>query len=458
MIADSIGLMPGESELLQKRLLKGSSLFVSACFMDSHFLDTFNLELKSSFIYEKKVKFYFNSESVLFHSIFQNDTIYNEWHGYSNVVNGSTYPLTKLIRFERLSSLLKLELPNSTILIHTTPSTLCNVNVKSKNSFNYINFIINQLPNEQTIYFVDFARVKNTGYFYEDIEPENNLLQLIYENRILLNSMMLLFLTGILFVLFRTKRRREVIPVIGKEVNITKAFVETIASIYLNKQNPASLLSLQKKNFFDTIYRYYYIDLFKNKDKLTIISLAEKTNYDLNELSHLIKCLDYNEKEIGNDYIVQVAQLHYKFYKHCGIIEEKFDVKIHEFEVSRNAMISGFFLSFGFLLFTSGLYLLTKSNASGVLLWIIGCFLLIYGTLRFIRPHILIQKERITYYDMLGFPKTLSFDRIKDLSIQTSYIQLVINSKTIKIPLFDTLKIDISQLKRFIHLTKFYDN
>ena len=458
MIADTVGLMPKESERLQERLLEGSSLLLSASLFSEKLLDTFNVRLKPAFVYEKSVKFHFNADTVRFHSIFQNDTIYDEWYGFKKVLNESEYPVSDLIRFQNLSSLLKLKLPESTVLIHSNPTTLQNINAKSKNAFKYINFILNQLPTKQTIYFVDFARVQNKGEEEEQIEPENNLMQLIYENRILLNSMMLLFFTGLLFVIFRTKRRREVVPVIPQEVNITKAFAETIGSIYLNKQNPSSILALQRKNFFDTVYRYYYVDLSKKREETSIKSLAEKTNYDFNELNHLISHLDAENKEVGNDYIIKLAKLQHDFYKHCGIIEDKIETKVQSFEVSRNMWISSFFLTVGFLAFLTGLYLLTKSNAAGVIIWIAGFLLLVYGVLRFLRPHLSIQKNQVTYFNSFGFPTIYSFDKIKSMEVQQASIQIITKTKTIQIPLFDTLKIDVSQLKRFIHLTKFYDN
>jgi len=458
MIADTVGLMPKESERLQERLLEGSSLLLSASLFSENLLGAFNVSLNSTFVYEKSVKFHFNADTVRFHSIFQNDTIYDEWYGFKKVLNESEYPISDLIRFQNLSSLLKLKLPESTVLIHSNPTTLQNINAKSKNAFRYINFILNQLPTKQTIYFVDFARVQNKGEEEEQIEPENNLMQLIYENRILLNSMMLLFFAGLLFVIFRTKRRREVVPVIPQEINITKAFAETIGSIYLNKQNPSSILALQRKNFFDTVYRYYYVDLSKKREETSIKSLAEKTNYDFNELNHLISHLDAENKEVGNDYIIKLAKLQHDFYKHCGIIEDKIETKVQSFEVSRNMWISSFFLTVGFLAFLTGLYLLTKSNAAGVIIWIAGFLLLVYGVLRFLRPHLSIQKDKVTYFNSFGFPSTYSFYKIKSMEVQQASIQIITKTKTIKIPLFDTLKIDVSQLKRFIHVTKFYDN
>lgn len=458
MIADSIGLLREESALLQERLINGSSLFLSAAIFDNYLLDQFKLIFNVGFVYEKSLRFYFDADTVRFHSIFQNDTIYDRWQGFKEVSNKSDYQLSHLIHFKNLSSLLKLNLPKSTILIHSNPTTLFNINAKSKNVFNYFNYILNQLPIEQTIYFVDFARVQNKEIEEEQIEPDNNLMQLIFENRILLNSMILLFLASLLFVIFRTKRRRDLVSVIPIEVNITKAFAETIGSIYLNKQNPSSILALQKRNFFDTIYRYYYIDLNKRRDESIIKSLAEKTNYDFKELNHLISHLVVDNYEVGNEYITKLAKLQRIFYKHCGIIEEKIDTKIHQFEVSRSPLISGFFLTVGLLSFLIGLYLLTKSNASGVIIWVSGCLLLVYGLLRFLRPHLSIQKDSIIYYNNLGLPTTFSFNKVNSIEVQQAIIQIITKSKTVRIPSFDTLKIDIAQLKRFIHLTKFYDN
>ncbi|NBR14060.1 MAG: hypothetical protein EBU01_05690 [Crocinitomicaceae bacterium] len=458
MIADTIGLTDDESTLLKKRLLKGSSLFLSASKFSSNLLDTFGFDGREKFAFEKKIKLNFESKSASFYSVFQQDTIYDEWTGIYKPSTSSEYQFDPLIRFQALTALLRIQLPKSVVILHTLPRTLVNYQSKNKNAFEYNNFLLNQLPKNQTIYYVEFARVKNEGESYDDAPTaENSLLTLVLENRVLLNAMMMVFFTALLFIIFRTRRRKTIVPIIPTQPNTTKAFAETVASIYLSKQYPLSILTIQKKNFFDTVLRYYYIDLYRSQDDFALQMLSEKTNYKIAELKHLIDCLKV-EKEVSNDFVSKTAKLQHKFYKHCGIIVPEEEKWKPQFEVSRNIWFTFLVFVAGFILFSAGLNLLAKSNGAGVILWILGTFILIFGTIRLIRPHIAIHPKEIKYYSTFGFSKSIPFSDIQKIEIVDNSIDIYTNSKTIHFSKMDTMKIDIIQLKGFIHLNKLYDN
>lgn len=458
MIADTIGLTDDESDLLHKRLLSGSSLFLSASNFSTNLLDTFNFNGTVKYAFEKRIKQRVAGKSVTFYSIFQQDTIYDEWTGISKPTTNPTYPCDPLIRFQSLTSLLRIQLPKSVVIFHTLPRTLVNYQSKNRNSFEYYNFILEQLPKKQTIYFVEFARVVNEGESYDDApDPENSLLTLILENRVLLNTMMMVFFAAILFIIFRTRRRKTIVPIIPPQPNTTKAFAETVASIYLNKQHPLSILGIQKRNFFDTILRYYYIDLYRSQDEVALQMLSEKTNYNITELKQLVERLKL-EKEVSNDYVSKTAKLQHKFYKHCGIIvpeEEKWKL---QFEVSRNIWITFFVFIFGFILFSAGLNLLAKSNGAGVILWILGSFILIFGTIRLIRPHFAMHPSEMKYYSIFGVSSSILKSDIQKIEINGNSIEIYTTTKRYHISKIDTMPMDIAQLKGFIHINKLYDN
>jgi len=458
MIGDTLGLMPEEAKLLNVKLLNGSSLFASASFFDKQLFDYFDLELKTEFFYENEVNFYFNKSNFNCYSIYQNDTIYSEWYGFSSFNTEGLFMPSSLIKLNTLHNLLKIELPfNSQLFIHSTPISLTNISARSKNAFNYLSFIVNQLPQNQRIYYLEIASVTNKGE-KDEIEAENNLLKLITENRVLLNSMMLIIFCSILFVVFRSKRRRAKVQFVERELNYTKSYAETIASIYLNKKNPTFLLNLQKKNFYDTILRFYYIDLYKNQDDETLKRLAEKTNYKLDELISIIRFLSVDGTQVSDEYIVKVAKKQHDFYNHCGIIEEKISRSFKAFELGRNFWITTCFLLTGIVLFLYGLVMLSGSNAAGVILWILGVIFTFLSILRFIKPHLIVNEELITFHYLFRKSTEIRLEELLKINFKNEKIIFITSKQIFTISKFDTFHIDVVKLKKFIHLNKLYDN
>ena len=115
-------------------------------------------------------------------------------------------------------------------------------------------------------------------------EAAPGLLDLIMKNPLWRNGLLLTLLGVFLFALFRSKRRRAIIYEPKKKVNTTKAYVDTISSIYLGKQNPANLLRLQKQNFFQAVNRHFYMDLSRDDHPDIWRKLAEKSDYPLEKL------------------------------------------------------------------------------------------------------------------------------------------------------------------------------
>jgi hypothetical protein len=342
------------------------------------------------------------------------------------------------------------------IFLQSNPEPFTNYQLKHKDGFEHANYVIDQLPKDDPIYYVSIAQVHfksdDEVEDFDGMESKQNLLDLILSNRILLNTMVLVLFGAILFVIFRSKRRRAIIPIIQKQQGITKTFVETIASIFLNKQYPYSVLQIQRKNFYDTVLRYYYVDLQRNIEGDTLNLLAEKTGYPLEKIQKLLKELRYENQAIGNDYVQQISKMQHDFYRHCGIIGREESIVRQEFEVNRNIWISTLIMMSGLTLTFFGLSLLVNSNGVGVVFWMVGFLTLALGIVRTLAPHFKINQTEILYFNQFG-RRVKTSDTIK-INFEKNFIGLKINQKEIKIANWDVMKNDLTVLKRFIQQTK----
>ena len=76
---------------------------------------------------------------------------------------------------------------------------------------------------------------------------------------------------------------------------MTLAFAETITSIYFSKRNPYGLLQVQRKNFYTTILRHFFVDLQRRESDKALIILAEKSNKPLEEIKDHVDKLEAKE-------------------------------------------------------------------------------------------------------------------------------------------------------------------
>lgn len=454
-IGDSIGLLDKELKQLLDKSAKGSSILFSSNELGSNITDTLFSFYRTGFHFNEYAKYRFDGKNAIFYGRIQNDTIPIEWNGYKELVPNMGQ-LDELVRHQNLSTFVRLKQGKSDIFLQSNPEPFTNYQLKHKDGFEHANFVIDQLPKDAPIYFVSMAQVhfnsEDDATDDEGAEAEQNLLELILSNRILLNTMVIVLCGAILFVVFRSKRRRAIIPIIQKQQGVTKTFVETIASIFLNKQNPYSVLQIQRKNFYDTVMRYYYVDLQRNNELGTLNLLAEKTGYPLEKIQKLLKELRYENQAIGNDYIQQISKLQHDFYRHCGIIGREESFVKYEFEVNRNIWLSTAIMMFGLTLTFLGLSMLVNSNGVGVVFWLVGFLTLALGIIRVLVPHFKINKTEITYFNNLG-RRVKTTETVK-INFEKNFIELKINNKVLKVNNWDVMKNDLALLNRFIQQTK----
>ncbi len=454
-IGDTIGLLDSELKLLLNKCNSGSSMFISSNQLGSNITDTVFSKFERGFDFDSFTSYRFNGKKAKFFGCYQNDTIAIEWSGFREF-ESNFGPMDALVRQNNLTTLIRLKQIESCIFLQSNPEPFTNYQLKQKDGFEHANFVINQLPLNDPIYFISVAQVH---FFSEDevtdqegSESEQNLLELIINNRILLNTLVLVLFGAVLFVLFRARRRRAIIPIMHKQQGVTKTFVESIASIFLNKQNPPRVLQIQRKNFYDTVLRNYYIDLQRNKEDSSLELLAEKTDYPIGKIQKLLKELRYDNQAIDNDYILNVSKLQHDFYRHCRIISsEKTEIN-QEFELSRNIWISTLLLIIGATTTLLGLFMLVNSNGAGVIFWIFGFIILTIAVIRMLVPHLKISGMEITYFNWFGIRFKLTEPIM--LNTEKPLISLKIKNKEITIPHWDVMKNDLSILKRFIQQTK----
>lgn len=146
------------------------------------------------------------------------------------------------------------------LYLHTTPVIFSNYMMLDSLNLAYANAAFSYLPPGK-IYWDEYnktleavgRRRNNSQRQLSDKSP----LAYILSQPALTWAWYLLLAIGLLFLLFRTKRRQRVIPVLQPNVNTSLEFVSTIGRLYF-LQNSHRKLALQKMKLFQNFVRERY--------------------------------------------------------------------------------------------------------------------------------------------------------------------------------------------------------
>lgn len=458
-VGNYFGLHDSEMDSLMDHVMQGSDLFLSYNSLTENLFDQLFYGYELEFDYAETINVYADSNSYEMVNIYQNDTIAGEWSGFSRL--DAVQDHVPLSSFMELENFVVFPYGKGRVYLHTTPKLFQNYQIKRKDGFDYTSYVLSYLDPKRDVYYLELARLSDNIGDY-DVEEQTgsegkedtSYLRMIFSNPMLLAAMLLSILGAILFVIFRSKRMRPVVPYLQPKKDMTLAFTETITSIYYAKRNPYGILNLMKKNFYNAMHRYFYIELSNRKGNRAVELLSEKTGVPEKEIQELLALLETKEASSVTDGVVAETQKKQRaFYKKTGIISDKVMETTGERRLilRRGILMPGSFIIEGLVGFVVGLYYLTQADALGIILWPVGTILVVLGALLLSRPYLVIEKGTITKYGAIYGKKTYKRDEITKIEHLKGGAELHFGQdQNLLIKYWEMSTFDVKQFKRFI--------
>lgn len=456
-VGNYFGLHDNEMDSLMDHVMAGSDLFLSYNSLTENLFGHLFYGYQMEFDYAETINVYSDTGSYEMVNLYQNDTIAGEWAGFSR--------LTAIEDHKPLSTFMELEnfvvfgYGKGRVYLHTTPKLFQNYQLKRKDGFDYTSYVMSYLDPQRDVYYLELARLSdNIGDYDVDDQTgsegkeDSSYLRLIFSNPMLLTAVLLSILGAVLFVVFRSKRMRPVVPYIEPKKDMTIAFTDTITSIYYAKRNPYGILNLMKKNLYNAVHRYFYIDLSNRKNK-EVELLAEKTGIPEKEISELLMMLETKEASSVSDAFVADAQKRQRsFYRRAGIISENIikTTKERRLILRRGLLVPGLMLLSGLVGVVLGLYYLTAAVAFGIILWPIGTILLVLGGLRISRPYIVIEDGKFNVLGSIYRKQVFDREELTRIEHLKGGVELHFGEKSVIINYWEMGAFDVEQFKRFI--------
>ncbi len=183
---------------------------------------------------------------------------------------------------QRLPNFLLIPNGKGYLLVHSNPKLFTNYNVVyHPRNHEYVSKALSYLPIQPIIWDEYF----NTG-------PEGAKTEIRY----ILSSKSLRWawftlLCGIgLYMLFESKRKQRVIPIIKPPVNSTLEFINTVGRLYYQQKDHTNLAKKKVTFFLERIRKQYYIDTQELDDEFIEI-LSARSGIELEFITSLVKLL-----------------------------------------------------------------------------------------------------------------------------------------------------------------------
>lgn len=465
-VGNIFGLDDHEMDSIMSSVNQGSELFLSYNDVTSNIMRNFFVSREQKVMYEEKFEY---SEAVNVFTdklkcnminIYQNDTIACHWTAFGEIETlGDSKSLSS---FMEMDNFIEIKFGKGKVLLHTNPSMFYNYQVKRKSAYKYTEYVLNQLPKDQDVLLLELARLSDDYGSYDtdeqtgmNGEKDDSSLKIIFENPTLLKALLLSILGLILFMIFRSKRIRPVVEYREKKKDMTLAFAETITSIYFSKRNPYGLLQVQRKNFYATMQRHFFVDLARRdkEDDKDLVILAEKSNKSLEEIKAIVNKLETKEAaSITEQVIMEMARQQRLFYREVGIISDTLQERLeNKTKTFRRALLLPIFLVLaGMFSIILGAYYLMVAVGVGIALWPLGIALLTLGTIRLSKPFMVADPKEITYYTSLGIKKIYKREDLIEIEKKESGVVIKFtDNRALIINYWDLSRFDKTEFDRF---------
>ena len=282
LIAQSVSITNEEMQKLRNFAKSGNHIFIAAENISESFCDSLGLKINDKpNLQALKDSIFRFSNSRLEKGSF---AIPSFAHKYFTIADSSLKITSILEDQQQRKVMVKIKIGEGSIILCSVPLMFSNWFVLREDMSPIPFKALSYLPTDRPLVWDEYQKQGRL----EDSNP----LRAIWENKALTWAYFL-SLTGILLVVvFETRRRRSMVPVVVPLKNTTLEFVRVIGLLHYEQRNYTDIARKKANYFLDRIRLHYYLPT-QNTDHSFIVALSEKSGYDLRETEKLMDAITY---------------------------------------------------------------------------------------------------------------------------------------------------------------------
>ena len=199
---------------------------------------------------------------------------------------------------------------------HSEPRGLSNYFLLTKNNNKYLQKILQMMPNApEHIYWDNFYGKRN--FLSKPSDKDGSSIGTLMKYPPLAKAFLICLALLLLYVLFNSKRRQRIVPVIKQPENTSIAFAEAIAGLYLSKKDNKVVAEKMITYFNEHVRTKYFLNIHVQDDSYADV-LSRKSGVPIeitNQLTAAIKKANNNLK-VSDEQLLLLNGLVEKFFKH----------------------------------------------------------------------------------------------------------------------------------------------
>ncbi len=262
-----------------------------------------------------------------FKYIYKYEPYSRNWSYFDDYIycDSLNYPVPIAKSADSFFNMVLLPYGEGALYLHTTPLALTNYYLTTKKGQQYAERIFAHLT-KGDIYWDSFSRVpemvgrnlNRTSEVASPLEPREGPLDYVLSQPPLAWAWYLLLTLGLLYLLFRAKRRQRMIPILGKNRNTSLEFIATIGRLHFSGQNHRQMAIKQMDLLLSFIRSEYRIPTKKLEEDF-VQQLAQYSEIEETILQKLF--LIYNNIKsssfVSDKTLIELHKLIHYFYKNC---------------------------------------------------------------------------------------------------------------------------------------------
>lgn len=284
-ISENYTIDPSSFNTLLTYVGKGNAAFISAKYFPGFIKDTLNFIIKNK---AKKI----GIKTHTLHLTYTNDTL-----SYTSKLESDEVFIKDTLIYKELGYTLNkndkkqlnfigIPFQKGVFYIHTEPEIFTNYQLLESGATSYMNTLISYLPETGVLY---------NRTLKQDPNLSNNPLRYIL-SQTALSWAWYIGLIGIgMFIIFNSKRRQRIIPLIPPVTNTTTEFVKTVSNLFYETEEYNNIIQKKIIYFLEHIRNDYHLSTDK-LDSDFVYKLAHKSNNSIEEVQILITMISKMRK------------------------------------------------------------------------------------------------------------------------------------------------------------------
>lgn len=271
-LSTTLNLDKADTETLFSYISKGNTAFLSAHYFNGHFADTLQLNTVDYLFNNQSLidlrdsislRFLNSSLDTLTNYKYRKDNAHNYFNSFDTLKttiigkNDSDKPVT-----------LRIAIGNGALIVNSTPLAFTNINLLNGENHAFASQSLSYLGNQKLIW---------TEYYHLGRMEASTPLRFVLSQDSLSSAYYITIFSLLLFILFESKRKQRIIPIIPPVQNTTLEFVATIGNLYYQQGDHKNIADKKIIFLMDTLRSKYHFDPMAETD---VSVIARKTGND----------------------------------------------------------------------------------------------------------------------------------------------------------------------------------